>query len=43
MPLFGTARLAELVDVELVRHERIVRAGGEHRRSVVFASLDLLG
>jgi Ala-tRNA(Pro) deacylase len=41
-PPFGMARLPELVDVWLLRHERIVCAGGEHRCSVVIATLDLL-
>jgi prolyl-tRNA editing enzyme YbaK/EbsC (Cys-tRNA(Pro) deacylase) len=31
-----------VVDVRLLRHERIVCAGGEHRRSVLIAALDLL-
>jgi Ala-tRNA(Pro) deacylase len=42
VPPFGTARLPEVVDVGLLRHERIVCAGGEHRRSVLIAALDLL-
>jgi Ala-tRNA(Pro) deacylase len=42
VPPFGTARLPEVVDVELLRHERILCAGGEHRRSVLIAALDLL-
>jgi Ala-tRNA(Pro) deacylase len=42
VPPFGTARLPEVVDVGLLRHERIVCAGGEHRRSVRIAALDLL-
>ena len=42
LPPFGTARLPELVDVGLLRHERIVCAGGEQRRSVVIAAFDLL-
>ena len=42
MPPFGTAPLAEVVDVRLLRHPRIVCSGGEHRRSVVVDVLDLL-
>jgi Ala-tRNA(Pro) deacylase len=41
-PPFGTARLPELVDVGLLRHDRIVCAGGEHRCSLMIAALDLL-
>jgi Ala-tRNA(Pro) deacylase len=42
LPPFGTARLPEVVDVRLLRHERIVCSGGEHGCSVRIASLDLL-
>jgi Ala-tRNA(Pro) deacylase len=42
MPPFGIAPLPEVVDVRLLRHERIVCAGGEHRRSVVIDVLDVL-
>jgi prolyl-tRNA editing enzyme YbaK/EbsC (Cys-tRNA(Pro) deacylase) len=42
LPPFGTARLPEVVDVSLLRHQRIVCAGGEHRRSVRIGSLHLL-
>jgi Ala-tRNA(Pro) deacylase len=41
-PPFGTARLPEVVDVRLLRHERIVCAGGEHRCSVLIDAVDLL-
>jgi Ala-tRNA(Pro) deacylase len=42
LPPFATAPLPEVVDLRLVRHERIVCAGGEHRRSVLIEVLDLL-
>jgi Ala-tRNA(Pro) deacylase len=42
LPPFGTSPLPEVVDVRLLRHERIVCAGGEQRRSVQIAALDLL-
>jgi prolyl-tRNA editing enzyme YbaK/EbsC (Cys-tRNA(Pro) deacylase) len=42
MPPFPPAPLPEVVDVSLLRHERIVCAGGEHGRSVRIAALDLL-
>jgi Ala-tRNA(Pro) deacylase len=42
VPPFGTARLPEVVDVRLLRHQRIVCAAGEHRCSVVIAAVDLL-
>lgn len=42
MPPFATAPLPEVVDVNLLRHKRILCAGGEHRRSVVVDALDLL-
>jgi Ala-tRNA(Pro) deacylase len=42
LPPFGTAPLPEVVDLRLVVHERIVCAGGEHRRSVRIEALDLL-
>jgi Ala-tRNA(Pro) deacylase len=42
LPPFGTPRLPEVVDVRLLRHERIICTGGEHRRSVRIATLDLL-
>ena len=42
LPPFGTAPMPEVVDVRLLRHERIVCAGGEHRRSVIMSTLDLL-
>jgi Ala-tRNA(Pro) deacylase len=42
LPPFGTARLPEIVDVRLLRHERIVCAGGEHRCSVLIDAVDLL-
>jgi prolyl-tRNA editing enzyme YbaK/EbsC (Cys-tRNA(Pro) deacylase) len=42
LPPFATAPLPELVDLRLVGHERIVCAGGEHRRSVLIKALDLL-
>lgn len=42
LPPFGTARLPEVVDVRLLRHQRIVCTGGEHRCSVRIAMLDLL-
>jgi Ala-tRNA(Pro) deacylase len=42
LPPFGTPRLPEVVDVRLLRHGRIICTGGEHRRSVRIATLDLL-
>ena len=42
LPPFGTAPLPEVVDVRLLRHERIVCAGGEQRRSVLIEAVDLL-
>jgi Ala-tRNA(Pro) deacylase len=42
LPPFGTARLPEVVDVGLIRHERIVCAAGEHGRSVLISPSDLL-
>jgi Ala-tRNA(Pro) deacylase len=42
MPPFVTAQLPEVVDLRLLRHDRIVCAGGEHRRSVRMDVLDLL-
>jgi Ala-tRNA(Pro) deacylase len=42
LPPFGTAPLPEVVDLRLVPHERILCAGGEHRRSVLIETLDLL-
>jgi len=42
MPPFAPAPLPEVVDVRLLRHERIVCAGGEHERSVRIGALDLL-
>jgi Ala-tRNA(Pro) deacylase len=42
LPPFGTAQVPEVVDLRLVRHARIVCAGGEHRRSVLIDALDLL-
>jgi Ala-tRNA(Pro) deacylase len=42
LPPFGTAPVPEVVDLRLVRHARIVCAGGEHRRSVLIEALDLL-
>jgi Ala-tRNA(Pro) deacylase len=42
IPPFGTARLPEVVDVELLRRDRIVCAGGEHRCAVLISTLDLL-
>lgn len=42
LPPIGTAPLPELVDLRLLRHERILCAGGEQRRSVLIAALDLL-
>lgn len=42
LPPFGTAPLPEVVDVRLLRHQRIVCAGGEHRCSVLMDAVDLL-
>jgi Ala-tRNA(Pro) deacylase len=42
LPPFATAPLPEVVDVRLLRHGRVVCAGGEHRRSVLIDALDLL-
>lgn len=42
LPPFGTVPLPEVVDVRLLRHERIVCAGGENRRSVMMDALELL-
>jgi Ala-tRNA(Pro) deacylase len=42
MPPFVTAQLPEVVDLRLLRHDRIVCAAGEHRRSVRMDVLDLL-
>jgi Ala-tRNA(Pro) deacylase len=42
LPPFGTVRLPEVVDVRLLRHQRIVCAGGEHRCSVLMDAVDLL-
>jgi Ala-tRNA(Pro) deacylase len=42
LPPFGTSPLPEVVDVRLLRYERIVCAGGEQRRSVLMGTLDLL-
>jgi Ala-tRNA(Pro) deacylase len=42
LPPFGTTPMPEIVDVRLLRYERIVCAGGEHRRSVLMSTLDLL-
>jgi Ala-tRNA(Pro) deacylase len=42
LPPFGVPQLPEVVDVRLVRHERIICTGGEHRRSVRLATVDLL-
>jgi prolyl-tRNA editing enzyme YbaK/EbsC (Cys-tRNA(Pro) deacylase) len=42
LPPFGTVPLPEVVDVRLLRHERIVCSGGEHRRSVMLDALDLV-
>jgi Ala-tRNA(Pro) deacylase len=42
MPPFVTAQLPEVVDLRLLRHDLIVCAAGEHRRSVRMDVLDLL-
>jgi Ala-tRNA(Pro) deacylase len=42
MPPFVTAPLPEVVDLRLLRHDRIVCAGGEHRLSVRRDALELL-
>jgi Ala-tRNA(Pro) deacylase len=42
LPPFATVPLPEVVDVRLLRYERVVCAGGEHRRSVLIDALDLL-
>jgi Ala-tRNA(Pro) deacylase len=42
LPPFGTAQLPEVVDVRLLRHQRIVCAGGEHGCSVLMDAVDLL-
>lgn len=42
MPPFGTEPLPEVIDVRLLRHHRIVCAGGDHRRSVLMDAVDLL-
>jgi Ala-tRNA(Pro) deacylase len=42
MPPFATTPLPEIVDLRLLRHDRIVCAGGEHRRSVRMDALELL-
>ena len=42
LPPFGTVPLPEVVDVRLLRHGRVVCAGGEHRRSVLVDALELL-
>jgi Ala-tRNA(Pro) deacylase len=42
LPPFATAPLPEVVDVALLRHERIVCAGGEPGRSVLIDALELL-
>jgi Ala-tRNA(Pro) deacylase len=42
LPPFATVPLPEIVDVRLLRHGRVVCAGGEHRRSVLIDALELL-
>lgn len=42
MPPFGTKPLAEVIDVRLLAHDRIVCGGGDHRRSVRIDPVDLL-
>ena len=42
MPPFATTPLPEVVDLRLLHHDRIVCAGGEHRRSVRLSPLELL-
>jgi len=42
LPPFATVPLPEVVDVRLLRHARVVCAGGEQRRSVLIDTLDLL-
>jgi Ala-tRNA(Pro) deacylase len=42
LPPFGTPRLPQVVDVRLLRHERITFTGGERRRSVRITTIDLL-
>ena len=42
LPPFGTAPLPEVVDLRLLRRERVRCAAGEHRRSLLIAALDLL-
>ena len=42
MPPFGAEPLPEVVDIGLLRHERIVCAGGDHRRSILMDPVDLL-
>jgi Ala-tRNA(Pro) deacylase len=42
LPPFGTAPLPEVVDIRLLRHARIVCAGGDQRRSVRIEAIELL-
>jgi len=42
VPPFAIEPMPEVVDVRLLRYDRIVCAGGEHRRSVLMSTLDLL-
>jgi prolyl-tRNA editing enzyme YbaK/EbsC (Cys-tRNA(Pro) deacylase) len=42
MPPFAASPLPEVVDLRLLRHGRIVCAGGEDRRSVWMDALELL-
>jgi Ala-tRNA(Pro) deacylase len=42
LPPLGTVPLPEVVDVRLLRHERVLFAAGEHRRSLLVDVVDLL-
>jgi Ala-tRNA(Pro) deacylase len=42
LPPFGTSPLPEIVDIRLLRHDRVICAAGEHTRSVLVDVLDLV-
>jgi Ala-tRNA(Pro) deacylase len=42
MPPFATTPLPEILDLRLLHHDRIVCAGGEHRRSIRMDALELV-